>query len=228
MTGKQLAESVVFLLEEEKPFTRENLEKSYVRLRRSSWVEDENRIAEKSRDGFRKGFIRGILGMALTGFSKGWINVPSSNLLPRMPTAEEYYKGKIPPEEIRKIRDECREKNLLAHDLLMDRAGWPRIFFDGALLVSQQDALFLGGKVQAAPGFADHVTFLHPEFCEECGDKVCVEICSGQAIEREPQGGVRFDREKCVHCGACFWSCTRKETNIKFSAGSGGLHSAEN
>ena len=160
-------------------------------------------------------------------------NSVTSNQESPCQTAEQYYEGKISPGEIRKIRTECREKNLPAHDKLMDLAGWPQISFDGQLLVSQQDALFVGGKVQAAPGYFDHVTFLYPEYCEECGDKVCVEICSGQAIEREPQGGVRFDREKCVHCGACFWSCTQKcgesgRTNIRFRAGSGGLHSAEN
>ena len=39
---------------------------------------------------------------------------------------------------------------------------------------------------------------------------------------------VTRDLDKCVHCGACFWSCAREETNIQFRAGSGGLHSAEN
>jgi len=233
MTGIQLAKSVIRLLEEDKTFSKENLENTYVRLRRSSWVEAENRIAEKSRDGFSGGLLRGMFGMALTGLSKGRFNMPAPKQPGSMPTAEQYYKGKISPEEIQRVRDECKEKNLPAHDALMDQAGWPQIRFDGKLLISQQDALFLGGKVQAAPGFADHVAFLHPEFCEDCGDKVCVEICSGQAIERAPGGGVRFDREKCVHCGACFWSCTHSldesgKTNIEFRAGSGGLHSAEN
>ena len=37
---------------------------------------------------------------------------------------------------------------------------------------------------------------------------------------------VAFEREKCVHCGACLWNCAH--TNIEFRAGAGGLHSAEN
>jgi electron-transferring-flavoprotein dehydrogenase len=60
-------------------------------------------------------------------------------------------------------------------------------------------------------------------------------MCSAQAIEPGENGGVpRFDREKCVHCGACLWNCVRRRendperTNIDFNAGSGGLHSAEN
>ncbi|MGC4000406.1 MAG: hypothetical protein QM767_24375 [Anaeromyxobacter sp.] len=42
-----------------------------------------------------------------------------------------------------------------------------------------------------------------------------------------------FEREKCVHCGACLWSCTARvpgtdRVNLSFRAGTGGLHSAEN
>ena len=44
----------------------------------------------------------------------------------------------------------------------MQRCGWPAIPYDGQLLVSHQDALLLGGKVQAPPGYADHVVFLYP------------------------------------------------------------------
>mgnify|MGYP000922936838 CR=1 FL=1 len=41
-------------------------------------------------------------------------------------------------------------------------AGWPAVEFDGRLLLSHQDALLVGGKVQAPPGWADHVVFLDP------------------------------------------------------------------
>jgi electron-transferring-flavoprotein dehydrogenase len=121
------------------------------------------------------------------------------------------------------------------HDALLDKAGWPTITFDGKLLVSQQDALLLGGKVQAASGYADHVVFKNPALCDKCGAMTCVEICSGQAITLNPDGGTpNFDREKCVHCGACIWSCSQQgdddpeRGNIAFHAGAGGLHSAEN
>jgi electron-transferring-flavoprotein dehydrogenase len=57
-------------------------------------------------------------------------------------------------------------------------------------------------------------------------------MCSGQAITRDAEGGVAFEREKCAHCGACLWNCARSadgtHANIEFRAGSGGLHSAEN
>jgi electron-transferring-flavoprotein dehydrogenase len=117
----------------------------------------------------------------------------------------------------------------------MERAGWPRVEFDGQLLVSHQDALLLGGKVQAPDGYADHVQFVYPKLCETCGEKLCVEMCSGQALTMNPEGEVPlFDREKCVHCGACIWNCARsreddpEQGNIAFTAGAGGLHSAEN
>ena len=54
-----------------------------------------------------------------------------------------------PAEEIARLRAECEAKGVPLHDALMDRAGWPAVPLDGKLLVSQQDALLMGGKVQA-------------------------------------------------------------------------------
>lgn len=116
----------------------------------------------------------------------------------------------------------------------MERAGWPSIPYDGQLLISQQDALLTGGKVQAPPGYADHLAFVYPDFCERCESKICVEICSAEAISPGDSGIPVFDREKCIHCGACLWNCTQPldddptRTNVSFRAGAGGLHSAEN
>ncbi len=93
------------------------------------------------------------------------------------------------------------------HDFLMDAAGWPAIAHDGSLLVSHQDVLLMGGKVQAPAGYADHVRFQDLEVCGRCGNKLCVEMCSGQAITRSLEGPPNFDREKCVFCGACMWNC---------------------
>ena len=121
------------------------------------------------------------------------------------------------------------------HDKLMTMAGWPEIPYDGKLLMSHQDALLKGGKVQAAAGFADHVRFARPEQCAQCGEKICIEICSAQAIMPGEGGGMpEFDREKCIHCGACIWNCVKanpndpERANVEFSGGSGGLHSNEN
>ena len=40
----------------------------------------------------------------------------------------------------------------------------------------------MGGKVQAMPGFADHVVFRDLQLCADCRDKTCIAMCSGQAI----------------------------------------------
>jgi len=103
---------------------------------------------------------------------------------------------------------------------------WPEIPYDGQLLVSHQDALLMGGKVQAPGGFADHVRFLDPAVCEICAMKRCIQMCSGQAIAAGESAVPIFDREKCVHCGACLWNC--RHGVLAFEAGAGGLHSSEN
>ena len=118
------------------------------------------------------------------------------------------------------------------HEAMMSARGWPEIELDGKLLVSQQDALLMGGKVQAMPGFADHVVFRDAGLCIHCDDKTCIAMCSGQALTLGPEGVPVFEREKCVHCGGCIWNCgettTEGFTNIEFRAGAGGFHSAEN
>ncbi len=123
-----------------------------------------------------------------------------------------------------------KNKSSAFANALMERAGWPAIPFDGRLLMSQQDALLLGGKVTAGSALEDHVAFVEPRVCEACRAQVCIEICSGEAIRASARGGTPdFDREKCVHCGACLWNCAAPSaTNVAFRAGSCGLHSAEN
>jgi electron-transferring-flavoprotein dehydrogenase len=173
--------------------------------------------------------------MALAGLTRGRASLGEETAHPadQLGALESFYAGRIPPAEIASIVRDCAARGVPAHDALMDRAGWPAIPLDGKLLVTQQDALLLGGKVQAPPGYADHVVFEDPALCRACGKRVCYEICSAEAI-RPGEGGVpSFDREKCVHCGACFWSCSVRvdgtdRVNLRFRAGTGGLHSAEN
>jgi len=235
-SGVQLAESVTELLKAGKPFTKENLQATYVARRRASWVEKEGRVAEKSRDGFACGFVTGLIGMGITGLTGGRLNIWGKPKAPhkRLPTIEKFYKGRISADEIAKIRADCLAKGLPLYNALMDRAGWPAIPLDGKLLVSHQDALLIGGKVQAPGGYADHVIFPHPDICAKCNQRTCVEICSGQAITHGANGVPVFDREKCIHCGACLWNCASERTDgsgqtvLEFRAGTGGLHSAEN
>lgn len=235
-TGTQLAEAVIELQKDKKPFTKENLEATYVKRRRESWVEQEGRVAERARDGFHAGMVTGMLGMALAGATNGKITLPVETRPAgeHTPSLAEYYRERIPAEEIEKIRKECAAKGVSAHNELMNRVGWPAIPFDGKLLVSHQDALLMGGKVQAPAGYADHVVFLYPNLCERCGTHICVEVCSGQAITPSAKGVPAFDREKCIHCGACMWNCATphpddaNRTVLDFRAAPGGLHSAEN
>ena len=231
-TGSQLAEAVLELLRAGKPLDRENLERTYVARRRASWVEQEGRVAEKARDGFHRGVVTGLIGMALAGFTKGKHSLAGEPGL--MPQLADYYRGKISPAELEQMVADCRRRGVSCHDALMERCGWPAIPFDGQLLITHQDALLIGGKVQAPGGFADHVSFIYPDFCERCATKLCIEMCSGQAITAGPMGVPMFDREKCVHCGACLWNCTTslqddpQRGNIAFRPGAGGLHSPEN
>jgi electron-transferring-flavoprotein dehydrogenase len=146
----------------------------------------------------------GLTGMALTGLTGGRLHLPGRH-------------GE---------RAHPRLQEKLTHDELMDQCGWPAIPLDGRLLVTHQDALLLGGKVQAASGYADHVRFRDAQLCRECTTRLCVSMCSGQAIADGVEGGVVLDREKCVHCGACLWNCP--DANVVFTAGAGGLHSVEN
>ena len=231
-TGVHLAEAVIELAKEKEPFTRKNLERSYVRRRRASWIDSESKTAADARNGFQYGTAAGFLGIALAGMTRGAISFPRSTLSHSGPTSlEAFYRSRIEPDELKRIQNECAERGVALHDQLMDRCGWPEIPFDGKLLISHQDALLMGGSVQAPAGYANHVIFTRPELCKQCETKLCVEMCSGQAITRGDHGVPAFDREKCVYCGACLWNCTQSEdgkSNVEFRAGAGGLHSALN
>jgi electron-transferring-flavoprotein dehydrogenase len=229
-TGVQLGEAVIELLREGKPFTKENLTATYAARRRASWIERGAREAEHARSGFQHGFVRGMVGMALAGLTHGRLSLRGEMAAPwaQMERREK------PAEKItRQLAAQLAvEDGRPVHDALLSARGWPEIPFDGRLLVTHQDALLMGGKVQASPGFADHVLFRDMSVCAACDEHTCVAMCSGQAITIGADGLPSFEREKCVHCGACIWNCSHtadgEHGNIAFRAGSGGLHSAEN
>jgi electron-transferring-flavoprotein dehydrogenase len=230
-TGVQLAEAVIELAEQKRAFTRENLEATYVRRRRESSVDRESKIAADARNGFQQGVVTGMIGMAVAGLTRGRVT-PASRSAPRLPSLEDFCRSRISPAELKQMQEECASKGTSLHDRVMDRCGWPEVPMDGKLLISHQDALLMGGSVQAPPGYANHVIFRRPELCRACETKLCVEMCSGQAITRGEDAVPAFDREKCVYCGACLWNCEAEHNgtkgNIEFKAGAGGLHSALN
>ena len=236
MTGRLLAHAVIELWKAGKPFTRGNLDAAYVGRRRASFVEQEGRVAERARDGFHRGVVTGLIGMGLAGLTGGRLTLRVEPRRPyeRVRSLQDYYSGIISAEDLEQIRQACAAAGQPLHDALMDRSGWPAIPCDGTLLVSHQDALLMGGKVQAPSGYADHVVFTDPAVCASCQARLCIETCSAQAIMPGEGGVPAFDREKCVHCGACFWNCTRPQPgsatrmNLDFRAGAGGLHSTEN
>ena len=229
-TGSQLGEAVIDLLHTGKPFTRQNLAETYVGRRRDSWVETAARDAEDARNGFHGGIVRGLIGMALAGLTGGKLHLKPKLL----PTHRQIRRAQsaIETVERQKATDLVLEDGRPFHEALMNARGWPGIPFDGRLLVSQQDALLMGGKVQAMSGFADHVTFRDLRLCAACDEKTCIAMCSGQAITLGAGNLPIFEREKCVHCGGCLWNCAKSadgaHNNLEFKAGEGGLHSAEN
>lgn len=235
-SGVLLAEGVIELLKAGKPFTKENLEEAYVARRRADPQDRELQNAKFARDGFQKGMLSGMMGMGFCGITNGKIAKKCKTVPPsqKIRPLDSLVNEKLTKEKLSEIVDACEKAKKPLHDAVMDLAGWPEIPLDGTLLMSHQDALFKGGKVQAAGGFADHVTFADPELCKSCKARTCIEICSAQAISVGEGGVPAFDREKCVHCGACIWSCSQalpndpERANVLFNAGSGGLHSNEN
>jgi len=232
-TGVQLAEAVTELLRAGKPFTQENLDASYVRRRRASFVESGAQAAKEARNGFHRGVVSGLIGMALAGLTNGKLSL-GANIPPahkQIDKQQKFY-SRLKPEQLAEARQQAASGGRSLHDALMDASGWPKIQYDGKLLVSQQDALLMGGKVQAAAGFADHVVFLDSKLCAACEERTCIAMCSAQAITQGEAEVPAFDREKCIHCGACLWNCAHssdgEHSNIEFRAGAGGLHSAEN
>jgi electron-transferring-flavoprotein dehydrogenase len=229
-TGTQLGEAVLELLRAGKPFSEENLQATYVARRRASWVEKGALEAQNARNGFHSGIVKGMMGMALAGLTGGRLSLGAC-IAPAHGQINPTHQG-IDSKKVAALAQAAQAGGRPLHDALLSERGWPEIELDGRLLVTQQDALLIGGKVQAMPGFADHVVFTNTALCMSCGSKTCVAMCSGQAITHGADGIPVFEREKCVHCGGCLWNCGHSpdgvHSNIEFRAGSGGLHSAEN
>jgi len=46
-----------------------------------------------------------------------------------------------------------------------------------------------------------------PSICFQCQEAPCVAACGPEALERNPEGVVVVNREKCVGCGECVDAC---------------------
>ena len=234
-SGVMLAEHVLKILDEGKDFSAGNMQ-AYADARHTSKTRKRLERATGARNGFNRSFFWGMIGEGITGYLG--LHLPFKSVPPatRIPSLEKAIKGRIRDKaKLNTALDAARKARQPLHDAVMDAEGWPQIPYDGTLLMSHQDVLLSGGKVQAMCATADHVRFADPAICAACTEKTCVEMCSAQAIAPGDEEGAppRFDREKCVHCGACIWNCSRlrpgtDKSNIVFSAGSGGLHSNEN
>ncbi len=230
-TGVQLGEGVIDLLRAGLPFTQQNLSRTYELRRRTSRIERNALEAMNARSGFHNGFVRGIFGMALAGLTHGRLALHAH--IPPAPKQirafDTYVAGGLTLKQSIAL---SLYNGRPLHDALMTARGWPEIPIDWRLLVTHQDALLMGGKVQAMPGFADHVVLLDRKRCVSCLERTCIAMCSGQALTLGDDGAPDFEREKCVHCGACLWNCAHspdgEHSNIEFHAGAGGLHSVEN
>ncbi len=106
-TGVQLAEAVIELLEEKKPFTRENLERTYVRRRRESWVDKESKAAADARNGFQSGVVAGLIGTALAGLTGGAVAFGPRSKRAATSSLEKVYGTRIAPAELKKLQEEC-------------------------------------------------------------------------------------------------------------------------
>ncbi len=93
-TGVQLGEAVLDILRAGLPFTQKNLSETYEKRRRASTVERGARQAQNARNGFHRGFVRGLAGMALAGLTGGRLSLRA-----RIPSA---------PRQIRSILPQAR------------------------------------------------------------------------------------------------------------------------
>ena len=212
-TGAQLAEGVIELLQAGKPFTRENLERAYVRAaarvgwkRKAASPSSARRIPARRRDAACSawrwpGSPAAASRTARRAALRTSVSRPSKTTIA----------GQHPARgDRRRCASSAGRTASPLHDALMDRCGWPPIPFDGKLLVSHQDALLMGGKVQAPAGYADHVVFLQPGALRDAATPSSASRCAPARRSRPATDGVpAFDREKCVHCGACLWNCAQ-------------------
>ena len=110
--GRATRRSRAGIAQQKKPFTKENLEATYVKRRRASWVERKARVAENSRDGFHQGVVSGLIGMALavTNGATPLGGEPRSR--GNASVLENYYTDASRAGKSQKLRKECVAKGV--------------------------------------------------------------------------------------------------------------------
>ena len=186
-TGSQLAEAVLELLQRgQAVHARRTWRATYVARRRASWV-------EAGRPHRRKGARRlpPRRGHRPDGHGAGRLHrrqaLASAASRSRCPSSQEYYRGKIPAAELDRIVEDCRSARRLVprrpdgalrlarHSLRRPTAGHA----PGRAADRRQSA----GARRASPTTC---ASMYPDFCERCASKLCIEMCSGQAITPGP------------------------------------------
>ena len=204
-TGVQLAEAVVELLRAGKAFTRENLEATYVARRRASWVEREAEQAENARNGFHRGLVRGLIGMALAGLTRGRLSLD----------------GKIPPAQRADSAVLGEECGRVAEGSGAAGARGERRAVSAARCADDR-ARLAGDRVRRpAAGLASGCAADGRQgagdagVCRSCGlpragavrgcaEKTCIAMCSGQAITQGRTARSRSTaRNACTAARAC-------------------------
>ncbi len=186
---------------------------TYVARRRASWVEQEGRVAERrarrlparrdrgpDRHGPRRADRRRAVRPA------GPRGTSSA-----LPSLEEYFAGRIPADEIARIRDECDADGQPAARRVDGSRG---LAGDPVRRPAAGDAPGRAADGRQGAGAAG----LRGSRASSTTDALCG-TCRDAALRRDvlgPGDHVRrrrrragFDREKCVHCGACLGTATR-------------------
>ena len=211
-TGVQLAEGVIELLEAGKPFTRENLDAAYVARRRASWVERRGGSPRRRATASSAASSRASSGWRspVSPAARSSLGEEPPHPAEKIGTSKGSTRARSPPRRSPAIRQGVRGEGRPA----ARRAHGPRglagaVPLDGKLLVTHQDALLMGGKVQAPARLRRSRRLPPPGALPGLRAAGLLRDLLGRGAPAGRRRRPSFDREKCVHCGACLWSCTR-------------------
>ena len=152
--------------------------------------------------------------MGLTGMTGGKLNLGGEIKRPyeRVPSLEEYCRGRIAPAEVEELRKSAISQGTSLADAVMDAS---RLAADTAR--RQAPRLPAGcpppRAARSRPRPATPITW-SSSTRQLCANAAARSSASRSVPARpsptgEGGGAPQFDREKCVHCGACLWNCTK-------------------